>query len=234
MANYLIIGGSSGIGESLVEKLIQEGHQVYTTFNRHSISVTGSRLTSFQLDVTNDDVTEKLSNLPEQLDGIAYCPGAIDLKPFTKVTSESMINDLDVQVFGAVKVIQAVLPRLKKSMKGSVVLFSTVAVQRGFTFHSQVSVSKGAIEGLVRALSAEFAPLIRVNAVAPSITNTPLASRLLNSDAKVESNKQRHPLREIGQPEDVANMAKFLLTNDSSWVTGQIFAVDGGVSSVQL
>ncbi len=234
MGNYLIIGGSSGIGEALVQSLLGDGNQVYTTFNKHPISVTDSNLKALQLDVTADDVAHKLSDLPEHFDGLAYCPGLIDLKPFNRITEQSIFDDLRIQVIGAVKVIQAMLPRLKKSKQGSVVLYSTVAVQRGFTFHSQVSISKGAIEGLTKSLSAEFAPSVRVNAIAPSITDTPLASRLLNTDAKKEMSKQRHPLREIGKVGDIAEMSKFLLTDKSSWITGQIIAVDGGVSSVQL
>lgn len=234
MANYLVVGGSSGIGQSLVTSLLEEGHKVYATFNRHLISDSNAHLTTIQLDVTKDDVSAKLNDLPEHFDGIAYCPGLIDLKPFSKVTKASIIEDLDVQVVGAVKVIQAMLPRLKKVKKSAILLYSTVAVQRGFTFHTQVSISKGAIEGLVRSLSAELAPSIRVNAIAPSITDTPLASNLLSSDIKKEGSKQRHPLREIGDPAQIAEISKLLLSKKSSWMTGQIIAVDGGISSVQL
>jgi len=167
------------------------------------------------------------------LDGVVYCPGSINLKPFHRIKPADFIADYNLQVVGAVKVLQTVLPRLKKSAAPSVVLFSTVAVQNGFTFHSQVSSSKGAVEGLVRALSAEFAPKIRVNGIAPSITDTPLASRILGSDEKKEANAQRHPLKKIGQPSDLAEMAVFLLSEKSSWMTGQILHVDGGMSVIR-
>ena len=234
MANYLIVGGSSGIGKSLVSTLLRDGHQVYATYNRHLISVSDSNLKTIQLDVTKGNVLSNLNDLPEQFAGVAYCPGLIDLKPFSRVTRESIINDLEVQVFGAVEVIQAMLPRLKKVKKSAILLYSTVAVQRGFTFHTQVSMSKGAIEGLVKSLSAELAPNVRVNAIAPSITDTPLASKLLNTEAKKEGSKSHHPLREIGSADQIAEISKLLLTENSSWITGQIIAVDGGLSSIQL
>jgi NAD(P)-dependent dehydrogenase (short-subunit alcohol dehydrogenase family) len=169
----------------------------------------------------------------DQVDGLVYCPGSIDLKPFGRIKPEQFIKDYELQVLGAVKCIQAVLPKLKKADNPSVVLFSTVAVQNGFNFHSLVASSKGAIEGLTRSLAAEFAPKIRVNAIAPSLTDTPLASRMLNSDAKREANDQRHPLKRIGKVEDIAHAAMYLLSDKSSWVTGQIFHVDGGMSSIK-
>ena len=142
--------------------------------------------------------------------------------------------DFNLQVLGAIRCIQAVLPRLKNSENASIVLFSTVAVQLGLGFHSQVAVSKGAIEGLTRSLAAEFAPTIRFNAIAPSLTNTPLAEKLLSSPEKIEANGQRHPLKRIGEAEDIAEAACFLLTDKSSWMTGQILHVDGGMSSLKI
>jgi NAD(P)-dependent dehydrogenase (short-subunit alcohol dehydrogenase family) len=139
----------------------------------------------------------------------------------------------NLQVVGAVKAIQGILPNLKQAENASVVLFSTVAVQSGFNFHTQVSASKGAIEGLTRALAAELAPGIRVNCIAPSLTDTPLAGKLLNSDEKKEANAQRHPLKRIGTPSDIASMAAFLLSGASSWMTGQVLHVDGGMSSIR-
>ena len=155
------------------------------------------------------------------------------MKPFHRIKPLDFIEDYNLQVIGAVKVLQAVLPRLKKSNTASIVLFSTVAVQSGFTFHSQVSASKGALEGLTKALSAEFAPKIRVNCIAPSITDTPLASKILGSEEKKEANAQRHPLKKIGTAENIAEMAKFLLSEKSSWVTGQVLHVDGGMSVIR-
>jgi NAD(P)-dependent dehydrogenase (short-subunit alcohol dehydrogenase family) len=143
------------------------------------------------------------------------------------------MSDYSLQVLGAIKTIQAVLPRLKVADRSSIVLFSTVAVQSGFPFHSLVSSSKGAIEGLMRALAAELAPKVRVNCIAPSLTDTPLASRLLSSDEKKEANAMRHPLNKIGEPADIANMAEFLLSNRSAWITGQVMPVDGGISTLK-
>jgi NAD(P)-dependent dehydrogenase (short-subunit alcohol dehydrogenase family) len=154
--------------------------------------------------------------------------------PFNRIASKDFIKDYNLQVVGAVKVIQAALPKLKESKNGSIVLFSTVAVQLGLNFHSLVASSKGAIEGLTKALAAELAPTIRVNCIAPSLTNTPLAASLLNSDQKIDANAQRHPLKRVGTPLDIANAVEFLLTDKSSWVTGQILSIDGGMSTIKL
>ena len=186
----------------------------------------------FPLDVRTEE--PDLSFLPEVLDGFVYCPGAIDLKPFNRIKEASIIEDLNLQVMGVVRILQLILPKLKASGQGSVVLFSTVAVQTGFPFHAQVAISKGAIEGLTRSLAAEFAPTIRFNAIAPSLTNTPLAEKLLSSPEKIEANGQRHPLKRIGEAEDIAEAACFLLTDKSSWITGQILHVDGGMSSLKI
>ena len=165
--------------------------------------------------------------------GIIYCPGSINLRPFERIKPADFINDFNLQVVGAIKTIQAVIPKLKNSENATIILFSTVAVQTGLPFHSQVSASKGAIEGLTKALAAEYAPKIRVNCIAPSLTDTPLAASLLNSDQKREANALRHPLKRIGTTQDIANMAEFLLSNKASWITGQIMHVDGGISSLK-
>jgi NAD(P)-dependent dehydrogenase (short-subunit alcohol dehydrogenase family) len=172
--------------------------------------------------------------LPDILDGLVYCPGSITLKPFGRIRPEEFVQDFNLQVVGAVKVIQAVLPRLKSSESASIVLFSTVAVKSGFNFHTMVSASKGAIEGLSVSLAAELAPKIRVNCVAPSLTDTPLAESLLNNEAKREANAQRHPLKRIGNVNDIAEMAGFLISERSGWITGQVFHVDGGISTLKI
>jgi NAD(P)-dependent dehydrogenase (short-subunit alcohol dehydrogenase family) len=231
MANYLIIGGSSGIGSSLVAQLVEEGHQVFATYNTHPVTSSFPNLSYFPLNVL--DETLDLSFLPEKLDGIAFCPGAIQLKPFARIQAVDFIADYQLQVVGAIKVIQGALPALKNVEQASIVLFSTVAVQLGLNFHSLVSASKGAIEGLTKSLAAEFAPKIRVNAIAPSLTNTPLAAGLLNSDQKMEANAERHPLKRVGKPEDVSAMAAFLLSPKTSWITGQILSVDGGMGALK-
>lgn len=232
MANILIIGASSGIGASLAKQLIAEGHQVYGTFNK-TTTVGSEGFTKLQpLNVLDEN--PDFSFLPDVLDGLVYCPGAVNLKPFARIKPEDFVTDFQLQLVGAVKIIQACLSKLKNSNQSSIVLFSTVAMQMGFNFHTLVASSKGAVEGLTRALAAEFAPKIRVNCVAPSITDTPLAGTLLNTAEKKEANAQRHPLKKIGKPEDLANLAAFLLSEKSSWITGQIIHADGGMSSVKM
>ena len=232
MKNYLIIGASSGIGRQLALTLAASGHRVFGTYAKNPVDNHQQGLSYHYFDVLDPEST--LDFLPDQLHGLAYCPGSIRLKPFHRIKSEEFAQDYELQVLGAIRSIQAALPSLKKAEKASIVLFSTVAVQSGFNFHSIVSASKGALEGLGRALAAELAPGIRVNLVAPSLTDTPLAGGLLSSDAKREANAKRHPLQRTGEASDIANMAAFLLTDQSAWVTGQVFRVDGGLSSVKL
>lgn len=232
MCKYLIIGGSSGIGKALTKLLSDQGNTVFATYNKSKIRSVNAKVIYNQLDVLQTDLD--FSFLPDQIDGVVYCPGTINLLPFHRINSKEFLEDYKLQVVGAVKVLQHVLPKLKKSDSASVVFFSTVAAQHGFNFHSQVGASKGAIEGLTKSLAAEWAPKIRVNAVAPSITNTPLAAKFLNSEEKLKANIDRHPLKKIGEPEDIANMVSFLLSKQAAWVTGQIITLDGGISSVKL
>lgn len=231
MKNYLIVGASSGIGKELASILNRDGHQVHGTYRNSEVQTKEEGIEYHFLDVTADQL--KLDFLPEKIDGVAYCPGTINLRPFARIKPEQFVNDFNIQVVGAVKVIQALMPRLKKAEAASIVMFSTVAVQSGFNFHSLVSASKGAVEGLVRSLAAEFAPTIRVNCVAPSITDTPLASGLLNSDEKREANAKRHPMKRVGSVSDIAEMAAFLLSDKSGWITGQVIGVDGGMSVIK-
>lgn len=225
MKKYLIIGASSAIGESVYNQLKHEGHQVFGTYFTHE------KEGLFPLDITSDSID--LSFIPEKLDGLVYCPGSINLKPFHRIKPGDFVHDFNLQVVGAIKAIQSALPALKKSDSASIVLYSTVAVGQGFNFHSQVSASKGAIEGLVKALSAEFAPSVRVNGIAPSLTRSNLSAKLLSSEEKELANAQRHPLKRIGEPEDIANVTAFLLSKKSSWMTGQILHVDGGMSVIK-
>jgi len=230
MNNYLVVGASSGIGLSLANTLAQQGQNVFGTFNKTAVNP-NSAVQYHPLNVL--DETFDLSFLPETIHGVAYCPGSINLVPFKQIKPEAFKEDYDLQVIGAIKIIQHILPKLKVSANASILLFSTVAVQTGFNFHSQVSASKGAIEGLTKALAAEFAPTIRVNAIAPSITKTPLAEKYLNNEKKIEVNEKRHPLKKIGSPEDVANLAAYLLSNQAAWLTAQIITIDGGISSLR-
>lgn len=231
MKNYLIIGGSKGIGREICSVLISGDNLVYATYNKTEPPPDNDLLKYNHCDVQDDKLD--FSFLPDTLDGVVYCPGSINLKPFGRIKPEEFSGDFNFQVVGAVKVLQAVMPMLKKSRSASIVLFSTVAVQTGFSFHAQVAASKGAIEGLTRSLAAEFAPDIRVNCIAPSLTDTPLAASLLNSEDKKAAAAQRHPLKKFGSVSDIANMAEFLLSEKSSWITGQVFHVDGGISSLR-
>ncbi len=226
--NYLIIGGSTGIGKALCEKLA-ESSNVYATYKENKID--NERIKSQYCDVMEDI---NLQDLPDVLHGVCYCPGSIDLKPVTRITGEQLVEDYKLQVVGAFNIIKSVLPKLKAADQSSIVLFSTVAVNTGFPFHTMVASSKGAIQGMTKSLAAELAPKIRVNCIAPSITNTPLAANLLNTEEKKNNNVSRHPLKAIGEADDVANLAAFLLSNESKWMTGQIVHMDGGMSSLKI
>lgn len=230
MKNYLIIGASSGTGMALAKQLSEEGNRVYATYRNHPQSDMGN-ISFHHLDVLQEH--QDLSFLPDTIDGMAYCVGSITLKPFHRMPIAEFQQDYQLQVLGAVSLLQLLLPRLKNSEHPSIVLFSTVAVQTGFPFHAMVSASKGAVEGLMRALAAELAPKIRVNCIAPSITDTPMASAILNTPEKKEANAQRHPLKRIGTPEDLAFMAAFLLSEKAKWVTGQVWHTDGGMSAIK-
>ena len=230
--NFLIIGGSSGIGLSLTELLASDGNNV-TVVARNQSEVISKMLGAKQIiaDVTTDNFSEQI---PEALDGLVYCPGSINLKPFHRLTEGDFLADFNINLIGAVKAIQAALPALKKGKNPSIVLFSTVAVAQGMSFHASIAASKGAIEGLAKSLAAELAPVIRVNVIAPSLTNTPLASRILSSPEKIEAGANRHPLKKVGMPEDIASLAQFLLSEQAAWITGQIFGVDGGLSTLRV
>lgn len=218
MKQYLIVGATSGIGLALKSLLERSGHQ--------AISI--SRTTGFDARTNNPELTGITT-----LDGLVYCPGTIKLKPFARITDEDILDDFQVNALGAARTIRAVLPQLKAAESASIVLFSTVAVQTGMPFHASIAMAKGAIEGLTRSLAAELAPKIRVNAIAPSITDTTLAAALLNSDAKRQAAADRHPLKRIGTPEDLAALAAFLLGTDSQWITGQILHADGGLGALK-
>ena len=231
MKKYIIIGASSGIGLQLAKTLAEKGDTVIGTYNSHLVE-NSQNITYHPLNVTAAELD--LSFFPEVIDGIIYCPGSINLKPFGRIKAEDFLSDFNLQVGGLIKVLQYAFPALKKSEHAAVVVFSTVAVQLGLPFHSQVSASKGAIEGLTKALSAEWAPSIRVNCIAPSLTDTPLAATLLNTDEKKTANALRHPLKKIGTASDIANMAAFLLSENAAWITGQIIHVDVGMSTIKI
>ncbi|RPA68925.1 SDR family oxidoreductase [Cyclobacteriaceae bacterium YHN15] len=223
--NVVIIGGNSGIGKSVVEKLESQGANVFAYSKSGAIGK--------QLDITEN--FEIIEGLPERIDGLVYCPGTINLKPFHRFTIEDFKDDYQVNVLGAVRVLQACMKGLKKSGSASVIFYSTVAVSVGLSFHSSISSAKGALEGLAKSLAAEWAPSkIRVNVIAPSLTDTPLAFNLLGNDEKREASNRRHPLGRYGQPEDISSSTIFLLSEESSWMTGQILHLDGGISSIKV
>lgn len=230
MKNFLLIGASSGIGASL-RQVLSLDHKVYGTYNQHPIESQGN-VTAIQHNVLDD--TLDLEQLPSSLDGLVYCPGSLTLKPFHRFKEQGFIDDFRLHVTGAIKVIQQVLPLLKAGeTPSSIVLFSTIAVQQGFGFHAQVSTSKGAIEGLTRALAAELSPYIRVNAIAPSLTDTPLAGKLLNSPEKIEAQASRNPMLQVGEAVEIAEFAAYLLSDKAKWITGQIHHLDGGYSTIR-
>jgi len=230
MRNYVVIGGSSGIGLELVNTLERQGANIIATYNTNRVE-DRKQVKYLPLDVQTD--TLDIDHFPDEIHGLAYCPGSINLKPFHRFKDEDFIDDFKLQVLGATKIIQGLLPKIKKSNDSSIVLFSTIAVQSGFSFHSQVSISKGAIEGLTRSLAAELSPTIRVNAIAPSLTNTNLAGRLLNTQEKIDLHAEKNPLKRIGDVKDIAEAAAYLLTPKSSWMTGQIMHLDGGSSIIK-
>lgn len=225
---YLIIGASSGVGAALLNLLNADQHHVITASRR---PVEGSS-THISVDVNKDELD--ITQLPDSLNGLVYCPGSINLKPFHLITDQEFIDEFNLNVIGAIKVVRSVLPLLKNTQQSSIVFFSTIAVQQGMPFHASVAAAKGALEGLTRSLAAELAPKIRVNCIAPSLTNTPLAARLLSSEEKKKTADERHPLKSIGEADDIARLAAFLLSPQSSWITGQIIHADGGLSALRV
>lgn len=226
---YLLIGGNSGIGLATAELLKSQGHEIL------SASRSGERLAALGIPVQPFDALDPQPlDLPETLDGLLYFPGTITLKPFHRLTSEDFLHDYRVNCLGAVHAIQQALPALKKAPAASVVLFSTIAVAQGMAFHASIAAAKAAVEGLTKSLAAELAPKIRVNAIAPSLTDTPLASILLGNDTKREAAAKRHPLQAVGNPSHTAQLAAFLLSEASSFITGQVLRPDGGLSSVRM
>jgi 3-oxoacyl-[acyl-carrier protein] reductase len=228
MKNIVIVGGSYGISAEIASRLATEN--VYL-LSRNAPD--GSDAQHFTYDVSSGEAFP-VDELPDQIHGVVYAPGSIQLKPFHRIKEADFLLDLQINTLGAVKVLQALHGRLQKSGSASVVLFSTVAVQMGMPFHSSIAMAKGALEGLVRSLAAEWASAnIRVNAIAPSLTDTPLAAKLLSSEEKQVAAAKRHPLGRYGTANDIASVATFLLSEDASWMTGQILHTDGGMSSVK-
>ncbi|MGB5465424.1 MAG: SDR family oxidoreductase [Sedimenticolaceae bacterium] len=229
MRRVLIVGANSGIGRQLAGRLAGEA-QLWTA-SRSATSEQDARHLAW--DAADAAVPFPADGLPDALDGLVYCPGSIRLMPFERIGDAAFREDFELNLMGAVRAIRAALPALKAAPQASIVLFSTVAVGTGMPMHAAVAAAKGAVEGLTRSLAAEFAPGIRVNAIAPSLSDTPLAGKLLKTDRQREAAAARHPLERVGQAEDIAAAARFLLSDESSWMTGQVVHVDGGMGALR-
>ena len=227
--SILIVGGSSGIGLALATQLASK-NKVFVA-SRSSEAIQHLDVEHIVYDATQDELDT--SKLPEVLHGFVYCPGSINLRPFKGMKLEAFQSDFEINVIGAVRSLKEVLGHLNASGNAAVVFYSTVAVQTGMPFHSSVAASKGAIEGLTRSLAAEFAPHIRVNAIAPSLVDTPLASKFLNNEVKMEKANERHPLGRVGNANEIAQATAFLLGEESSWMTGRILQLDGGIGNLK-
>lgn len=227
MKKILVVGGSKGIGNAIVKQLVKD-NTVYN-FSRTEPSITHNNLKHFFGNILTDDLP-----VIEALDSIIYCPGSINLKPISRLSLDEFREDFEVNVIGAVKTIQHYLPILKKGIKPSIVLFSTVASTLGMPYHSSVAASKSGVEGLMKSLGAELAPTIRVNAIAPTVTDTDLASKLLRNEKMIENITERHPLKKFLNPEEVANMAVFLISDKASAISGQVLKMDCGIVSFKI
>ncbi|GAA4457782.1 SDR family oxidoreductase [Rurimicrobium arvi] len=232
MNNILVAGAGKGIGLSVVQRL-QATANVYALSRTVTDELRAANATV--LEGTMPDNAGVLDQLPDVLHGAVYCPGSINLKPFNRLSNEDFLNDFRQNVLGAVTLLQRVQSRLKAANGASVVLFSTVAAAVGMPFHASIAASKSALEGLAKSLAAEWASAqIRVNVIAPSLTDTPLAAALLNTPEKREASAKRHPLQRIGDPAEVAEAVAFLLGNGSAFMTGQVLGMDGGMARLKV
>jgi 3-oxoacyl-[acyl-carrier protein] reductase len=227
MKNILIVGGSSGIGLSILKSNINENY-VYN-ISRTKPEVVSENLTHYNCDVLNDELPKI-----DKIDTLIYCPGSINLKPINLLKEDDFRKDFEINVMGAVKTIKFYLNKLKESSCPNILMFSTVATKLGMPFHSSVAISKAGVEGLTKSLAAELAPKIKVNAIAPTIANTPLASKILRNEKAIDAIKERHPLKEILDPDNIAKLANFIVSNQNSSITGQIFPIDSGIVSIKL
>tara|TARA_B100000795_G_scaffold58287_1_gene38770 strand:+ start:1183 stop:1866 length:684 start_codon:yes stop_codon:yes gene_type:complete len=227
MNKILVIGGSKGIGNAIIKSLIDEN--LIINISRTAPVLLHDNLTHYTCDILTDDLPEA-----EEIDTLIYCPGSINLKPISRLKLDDFRNDFEINVIGAVKTIQHYLPLLKKGNKPSILLFSTVAAKLGMPFHASVAAAKSAVEGLTKSLGAELAPLIRVNAIAPTVTDTDLASKLLRNERMIENITERHPLKKYLEPKEVADLATFLISEKASSISGQIFELDCGIVSFKI
>ncbi len=227
MKNIVIIGGSKGIGKAILQQQL-ENNRVYN-LSRTSPEFTHPNLKHFEINALQDALPDI-----ENIDVLIYCPGSINLKPIMSLSIDDFKNDFEINVIGAVKVIQKYLPNLKKGTNPSIVLFSTVAAKMGMPFHASIATAKAGVEGLVKSLGAELASVVRVNAIAPTITDTTLASNILRNDRMKENMIERHPMKNYLQPEEVANMVDFLISEKAKSISGQIFEMDYGLVTFKI
>lgn len=227
MKNIIVIGGSKGIGNAILTSLLDQ-NKVYN-ISRTAPDISHNNLTHHSLDILQNELPSI-----ENVDTLIYCPGSINLKPISRLKLDDFRNDFEINVIGAVKAIQHYLPLLKKGNKPSILLFSTVAAKLGMPFHASVAAAKSAVEGITKSLGAEFAPNIRVNAIAPTVTDTDLASKLLRNDRMIENITERHPLKKYLQPSEVADLANFLISEKAASISGQIFELDCGIVSFKI
>lgn len=227
MKSVVIVGGSRGIGASILSQMVSENQVL--NISRNAPDLEHKNLTHVNCDVLSDALPDI-----EKVDVLIYCPGSINLKPISRLKLEDFKDDFEINVLGAVKAIQKYLPQLKSGTSPSVLLFSTVASKLGMPFHASIAASKSAVEGLVKSLGAELAPTVRVNAIAPTVTDTQLAGKLLRNDKMVDNMKERHPLKKFLDPKDVADMATFLISEKARSISGQIFELDCGIVSFKI
>lgn len=227
MKTYIVVGGSKGIGNALLEHLIE--HHSVINISRTQPQQSHSNLIHYDCDILSDKLPEI-----KKADGLVYCPGSINLKPIGRLSLEDFREDYEINVIGAVKAIQHYLGSLKHSESPSIVLFSTVAAKLGMPYHASIAAAKSGVEGLVKSLGAELATTLRINAIAPTVTNTELASKLLRNDKMIENITERHPMKKLLQPKDVAELAAFLLSEKSNSISGQVFEMDCGIVSFKI
>lgn len=226
MKTIVIIGASRGIGNAIAQQLSSDNQIINISRNNPDNL---QNITNYNLDILTDELPEI-----EHVDALIYCPGSINLKPINRLKLDDFRNDFEINVMGAVKAIQHFLPKLKNGNNPSIVLFSTVAAKLGMPFHASIAAAKGAVEGITKSLGAELAPTIRVNAIAPTVTNTDLASKLLRNERMIENIKERHPLKKYLEPNEVASMAKFLISDEAKSISGQTFELDCGIVSFKI
>lgn len=227
MKNIVIIGGSKGIGSAILLQQL-ETSLVYN-ISRNAPEITHPNLKHFSLDVLKDTLPEI-----ENIDTLIYCPGSINLKPIASLSIDDFRNDFEINVIGAVKTIQKYLPILKKGTDPSIILFSTVAAKLGMPFHASIATAKAGVEGLVKSLGAELASVVRINAIAPTITETSLSASILRNDRMKENMVERHPMKGYLKPEEVANMANFLISENAKSISGQVFEMDYGIVTFKI